>query len=99
MKRILLIGFLIVYHFANAQLVDKTPAPVPVVPTVYSTEPWEDPLVSGINREPSRATAYSFNSVADALKGDRTKSRMLSLHCQLDFLFASKPVVAPEDFY
>ncbi|HWI93824.1 MAG TPA: glycoside hydrolase family 2 TIM barrel-domain containing protein [Flavisolibacter sp.] len=99
MKRFLLIGFLIVYQFTNAQLVDKTPAPVPVVPTVYSTEPWEDPLVSGINREPSRATAYSFSSVADALKGDRTKSRMLSLNGQWDFFFASKPDDAPKDFY
>src|SRR5215203_4192104 len=29
-----------------AQLVDKTPAPIPIVPSVYNTEPWEDPLVS-----------------------------------------------------
>lgn len=99
MKKFLLIVFLIVYQFTNAQLVDKTPAPVPVVPTVYDTEPWENPLVSGINRDPSRATAYSFNSVADALKGDRTKSRMLSLNGQWDFLFASNPDDAPKDFY
>jgi beta-galactosidase len=99
MKRILLIGFLIVNQFANAQLVDKTPAPVPVVPTIYDTEPWENPLVSGINRDPSRATAYSFNTVADALKGDRTKSRMISLNGQWDFFFTSKPDDAPKDFY
>lgn len=99
MKRILLIGFLIVYQFLNAQLVDKTPAPVPVVPTIYDTEPWENPLVSGINRELSRATAYSFNSVTDALKGDRTKSRMISLNGQWDFFFAMKPDDAPKDFY
>jgi beta-galactosidase len=99
MKRISLIGFMIVYQFANAQLVDKTPAPVPVVPTIYDTEPWENPLVSGINREPSRATAYSFSSVNDALKGDRTKSRMISLNGQWDFSFAIKPDDAPQDFY
>jgi beta-galactosidase len=56
-------------------------------------------LVSGINREPSRATAYSFNSVADALKGDRIKSRVFSLNGQWDFFFASKPDDAPKDFY
>jgi beta-galactosidase len=99
MKRFLLIGFLVAYQFANGQLVDKTPAPVPVVPTIFDTEPWENPLVSGINRDPSRATAYSFNSVADALKGDRTKSRMISLNGQWDFFFVSKPDDAPKDFY
>ena len=99
MKRFLLIVFLVIFRFANAQLVDKTPAPVPVVPSVYDTEPWENPLVSGINREPSRATAYSFNSISDALKGDRAKSRMISLNGQWDFFFASKPGDAPKDFY
>lgn len=99
MKRILLIGFLIVYHFANAQLVDKTPAAVPMVPTVYNEEPWEDQLVSGINREPSRATAYSFSTIADALKGDRDESRMISLNGEWDFSFALKPSDAPKDFY
>ena len=97
MKRILLIAFLAITQFANSQLVDKTPAPVPVVPTVYDTEPWENPLVSGINRDPSRATAYSFNSIADALKADRTKSRMISLNGQWDFFFASRPGDAPKD--
>ncbi|MFL5739387.1 MAG: glycoside hydrolase family 2 TIM barrel-domain containing protein [Flavisolibacter sp.] len=86
-------------HGVSAQLVDKTPAPVPIVPTVYDTEPWENPLVSGINRDPSRATAYSFSSIADALKGDRTKSRMISLNGQWDFYFAPKPDDAPRDFY
>ncbi len=35
----------------RAQLIDRSPAPVPVVPSIYNTEPWEDPLVSGINRD------------------------------------------------
>ncbi|MFD2163854.1 glycoside hydrolase family 2 TIM barrel-domain containing protein [Paradesertivirga mongoliensis] len=93
------IFFLFSIH-ASAQLVDKTPAAVPVVPTIYNREPWEDPLVSGINREPSRATAYSFSSVTEALKGDRTKSaRMISLNGEWDFSFAIKPSDAPKDFY
>ena len=82
-----------------AQLVDKTPAAVPVVPSVFSTEPWEDPLISGINRQPSRATAYSFATVTDALKGDRNRSRILSLNGDWDFSFALKPSEAAVDFY
>lgn len=83
----------------QAQLVDKTPAALQKIPTVFNTEPWEDPLVSGINREPARATAYSFTSINDALKGDRATSRMLSLNGEWDFAFALKPADAPTDFY
>ncbi|MCD0489370.1 DUF4981 domain-containing protein [Pedobacter sp. MC2016-14] len=83
-----------------AQLVDKTPTAIPHVPTVYNREPWEDPLVSGINREPSRATGYSFLNLADAIAGDRSKtSRMISLNGEWDFSFAIKPADAPKDFY
>src|SRR3954471_2900043 len=83
----------------RAQLVDKTPAAIPNAPVVYSTEPWEDPLVSGINRDPSRATAYSFTNTTDALTLDRDKARMISLNGVWDFYFASKPADAPADFY
>lgn len=89
--------------FANglaAQLVDKTPAAVPMAPTVFNREPYEDPLVSGINRDPSRATAYSFAQLGDALTGDRTKTnRVISLNGEWDFSFALKPADAPTDFY
>src|SRR4051812_44349834 len=81
---------------AFSQLVDKTPAAIPNVPSVYHTEPYEDPLVSGINREPSRATAYSYQNINDALNGDREKSgRFLSLNGEWDFSFALKPSDAP----
>ncbi len=84
----------------QAQLVDKTPAAIPVAPTVFNREPYEDPLVSGINRDPSRVTAYSFSTVADALNGDREKSgRYLSLNGEWDFSFALKPDDEPKDFY
>lgn len=83
-----------------AQLVDKTPAAVPVAPTIYDTQPWENPQVDGINRDEARATAYSFPSVKDALTLDRDKStRMLSLNGLWDFSFAYKPADAPQDFY
>lgn len=84
----------------SAQLVDKTPAAVPVAPRVFDREPYEDPSVSGINREPSRATAYSFASVEDALHKTREQSgRYMSLNGDWDFAFALKPGEEPQDFY
>lgn len=84
----------------SAQLVDKTPAAIPFIPRVFIDYPWENPLESGINREPSRATAYSFSNIKDAISCDRTKtSRMISLNGEWDFSFALKPSDAPEDFY
>ena len=83
-----------------AQLVDKTPAAVPVAPSIFNREPYEDPYVSGINRDQSRTTAYSFATVADALKDDRTKSgRYVSLNGDWDFAFALKPGDEPKEFY
>ncbi|BAV05182.1 beta-galactosidase [Filimonas lacunae] len=83
-----------------AQTVDGLPAAVPPVPGVYAAEPWENPLVTSINRDRSRATAYSYADVASALKGDRAASgRMLLLNGDWDFSFAIKPADAPVDFY
>jgi beta-galactosidase len=84
----------------RAQLVDKTPAPIPNVPAVYDAEPWENPSVDGINRDPARAAAYSFSSIKDALTGNREKStRMMSLNGFWEFSYAIKPSDAPKDFY
>ena len=83
-----------------AQTIDGEPAPIPEPPGIYDTEPWEDPLVCGINREPARATAYSFNTVKDALTCDRSNTdRILMLNGDWDFSFAYKPSDAPADFY
>ena len=85
---------------AVAQLVDKTPAPVPVPPAIFNREPYEDPHVSGINRDISRATAYSFSNVKDALKNNRDSSgSFLSLNGEWDFSFALKPGDEPQDFF
>lgn len=82
------------------QTVDGLPATIPPIPGVYAAEPWEDPVVTGINRLPARATSYSFASVEEALSGDRESSgRMLSLNGGWDFFFAQKPADAPKDFY
>ena len=83
-----------------AQLVDKTPAAVPVAPSIYNREPYEDPTISGINRDASRVTAYSYATINDALKNDREKSgRYISLNGDWDFSFALKPGDEPKDFY
>ena len=83
-----------------SQLVDRTPAAVPNAPAVFNTEPYEDPLISGINRDAARATAYSFSSIQHALSGDREKSgRYISLNGEWDFSFALKPGDEPKNFY
>jgi len=84
----------------SAQTVDGLPAVVPPVPGIFNLEPWEDQTVTSINREPARATGYSFKSVKEALIGDRDKSgRILMLNGDWDFSFAFKPDDAPKDFY
>src|ERR1700733_50084 len=101
-KFYILLGFYSLFsiHYSQGQLVDKTPAAIPNAPVIFNTEPYEDPLVSGINREPSRATAYSFATVKDALANDREKSgRYLSMNGEWDFSFALKPGDEPQDFY
>jgi beta-galactosidase len=99
-KYSLLVPLLLIQWGVSAQLIDKSPPPVPVVPTVFDREPWEDPLVSGINRDAARATAYSFRNVSDALIGNRQHTdRMLSLNGEWDFTFALKPSDAPKDFF
>ncbi|MGD9929190.1 MAG: glycoside hydrolase family 2 TIM barrel-domain containing protein [Mangrovibacterium sp.] len=85
---------------ASAQRLVELPEGIPPVPHVYDTEPWEDPQINELNREPARATAYSFKTEKDALVGDRDQSgRCLSLNGEWDFHFALKPADAPRDFY
>ncbi|WP_316829880.1 glycoside hydrolase family 2 TIM barrel-domain containing protein [Pedobacter aquatilis] len=100
-KQIVFLLFFVSIGFkSSAQLVDKTPTAVQKVSQIYSKEPWEDQLVSGINRDASRAAAYSFSSIEAARKGDRNQSgRMISLNGDWDFSFAVKPADAPKDFY
>ncbi|KEO74279.1 beta-galactosidase [Anditalea andensis] len=82
-----------------AQTVTGKPAGIPEPPKKYSFAPWEDPLVTSINRDPSRATAYSFTNERDALEGNREKSRLIMLNGEWDFKFAYNLKEAPADFY
>ena len=84
----------------NAQGKTGVLAGIAPLKTTEIAEPWENPEVSGINRDASRVTAYSFASTEDALVGDReTSGRYLSLNGEWDFYFALKPADAPSDFY
>ena len=102
MIKILKIIALLLFGFASVgigQTVTGEPAGIPRVPQIYQIEPWEDPLVTSINRDRARATSYSYKTVEDALTCDRSKSRLLMLNGEWDFHFAVKPGNAPTDFY
>lgn len=81
------------------QTVTGEPAGIPRIPQIYHTEPWEDSLVTSINRDRARATSYSYRTVEDALTGDPSKSRLLMLNGEWDFHFSLKPGDSPTDFY
>ncbi len=91
--------FLILPLISHAQLVTGEPAGIPRIPQKYAFNPWENPMITSINREPARATAYSYATVADALEGKREKSRIKMLNGEWDFKFANNLQEAPQDFY
>ncbi len=83
-----------------AQLVDKTPTAIPNKPAIYMDAPFEDPMVTGINRDASRATAYSYNTIEAALQNNREKSEnYLTLNGDWNFAFALKPGDEPKEFH
>ncbi|MBD1435007.1 DUF4981 domain-containing protein [Sphingobacterium sp. DN00404] len=84
----------------QGQTVDGKPAVIPPVPDGKIATAWEDPTITAINREPARATAYSYASVEEALKNDReANKRLLFLNGEWNFKFVSKPSDAPKDFH
>jgi beta-galactosidase len=98
--RMLVIGVIFTCSYpALAQTVTGEPAGIPELPKVCCAEPWEDPVVTSINRDPSRATAYSYANLQDALIGDRSKSRIMLLNGNWDFAYVSKPSDASSDFF
>jgi beta-galactosidase len=97
---VVIIFFLLSPFLSGAQTVTGEPAGIPRIPQVYNTPPWEDPLVTSINRDRARATAYSFENEVDALSYNRDRSsRVINLNGEWDFHFAIKPDDAPKDFY
>ena len=61
--------------------------------------PWFNQYVNGVDREPARATSYSFATAEDALACDRDASRMVSLNGTWKFAFAEDLSKAPKGFY
>ncbi|MCM8568474.1 DUF4981 domain-containing protein [Gramella jeungdoensis] len=55
--------------------------------------------MTSINREPARATAYSYKNIEDALGGNREKSRLKMLNGKWDFRYSVNLEEAPKDFY
>lgn len=84
---------------AVPQTTSGEPAAIPPQPQIYRHVPWEDPLITGINRERSRSTAYSFSDIPSALKGDRERSRFFLLNGLWNFHFAHRLSDAPKDFF
>ncbi len=99
----LIVGTLfLVPMIGQAQTVTGEPAGIPLPPRIYCPDeaPWVDPRITEVNRDKSRATAYSYASVEAALKNKREESgRYQSLNGNWDFKFAIKPADAPQDFY
>ncbi|MEP0366403.1 MAG: glycoside hydrolase family 2 TIM barrel-domain containing protein [Cyclobacteriaceae bacterium] len=91
---------LLVTHLSVSQTVTGEPAGIPPQPSVFEFTPWEDPLTTSLNRDPARATAYSFATVEEALIGDREASdRYQSLNGMWDFKYAENFDAAPKDFF
>lgn len=84
----------------QGQTVDGKPAVIPPIPDGEIASPWENPMITSVNREPARATAYSYASIEEAQRNDReTNKRLLFLNGAWDFKFAIKPADAPKDFH
>ncbi len=98
----LALGLLLCYAALplRGQTVDGKPAVIPPVPDGKIATAWENPMITAINRDPSRATGYSYASVEAALENDRTlNNRLLFLNGEWDFKFVEKPADAPKDFH
>ena len=95
----LLFSIFLFSYVIQGQTVTGEPAGIPELPKKYTYAPWEDPTVTSINRQPSRATAYSYTNLEDALVGNRDKSRLQLLNGNWNFKYAVNPSEAPKDFY
>lgn len=92
---------LVLLHFtAKAQTVTGEPAGIPPKPKVYEFTPWEEPTITSLNRDPARATSYSFATKELAKEGIREKSdRYLSLNGIWSFKYARNLSETPVDFH
>lgn len=63
-----------------------------------SGQPWADPYVNAVNRLPARATSYSYRTESDALRGDRSLSRIEMLDGVWKFKFVEDLALRPVGF-
>lgn len=83
-----------------SQTVTGEPAGISPKPKVFEFNPWEDPLITSLNRDPARSTGYSFASVEEALSGNREASgRYQNLSGTWNFRYTKNIHLAPQDFY
>ncbi len=68
-------------------------------PLAFAANDWENPEVIHINKLPARATSYSFDTVDQALKRDRSESSIKMLNGEWKFSFADKVEDRPKNFY
>lgn len=74
------------------------PQPMPVLPKDLPA--WEDPLVLGENKLPSRTTSYPFATVDQAVMGERRNSPYWRLlNGSWKFHWVGKPADRPADFF
>ncbi|MDA3880307.1 MAG: DUF4981 domain-containing protein [Prolixibacteraceae bacterium] len=66
--------------------------------TLLAGNDWENIRVFEKNKLPARSTAYSFNSIEDALTVNRTQSNLLMLNGQWKFNFVPESSQRPLDF-
>ncbi|SDZ92706.1 beta-galactosidase [Arachidicoccus rhizosphaerae] len=94
-------GLVCCWNGLDAQLVDGTPTAVSPVPGAGMLEPFEVPQITAVNRDRSRATAYSFATIQDALAGNRATSRYLNLNGKWAFKYCATPkdTASATDFY
>jgi beta-galactosidase/beta-glucuronidase len=68
--------------------------------TAISLNDWENPQLTGRNKEPAHATFVPYASYQEALAGDRYAARWVRLLTgQWRFQWAATPAVAPPDFH
>jgi beta-galactosidase len=72
----------------------------PSLRTADTGEEWQDPLVTGRNKQPAHATLLPYATVEQALQGTREASPFYrSLNGRWKFHFVSKPADRPRDFF
>jgi len=69
------------------------------VTAAAETRDWENPAVTGINKEPPHATLMPFASMRQADLGKEKSPFFMSLNGKWKFQWAPAPEKAPADFY